>query len=238
MTSQALTPGILARRLLGERWLPPIGRFYRGLFVNLGMVADEMEPLLEGSHFLDIGAGDGELENLLLRRNPGLTATLIDLAPNVGAWLSKDVRNRAEVLSGVSVSDYLCLNRPPPELVILSDVIHHVPPEQRAPLFEQIRSLLGDRPARLLIKDVEPGSPRAALCFLADRYITGDPNVSFVSRSELRALIESVFPGARCQETALFERNPPNYCLAFWISAARVKEERSAEEPRVGPPVR
>jgi 2-polyprenyl-6-hydroxyphenyl methylase/3-demethylubiquinone-9 3-methyltransferase len=207
----------MVRAVLGDRFFPFVGRYYRRLFVDLEKVADAMGPFLGNVHVLDIGAGDGEIENIILRRNPHLTATLIDLSPRPGGWLSPDVRQRVEIFSRTSVAAYQRLGRRLPDVVILCDVVHHVPPDERRVLFEEIRRLLQGQPARLIIKDLEPGSLRSFFCYAADRYITGDPNVSQISRSDLRQLVSSVFREADCADTALFEVNPPNYCLVFSI---------------------
>src|SRR3990172_5932074 len=179
-----VSAGQLARRLLGDRWFPVVGRLYRRLFVDLRKVAEGLPKVPEGGHVLDVGAGDGELVNLLLPLNPGATATPA---------------------------------RPPADVVILSDVLHHVPLAERPGLLIDLRDLLAGRAAKLVVKEVEPGSWRARLYYLADRFITGDRNVHFIRRDEVRKLVQGALPDAACEETDLYRRNRPNYCLIFSV---------------------
>ena len=222
-----MSPGPLLRRLLGDRWFPILGRLYRRVFVDLRKVVEGFPEVPEGGHILDVGAGDGELMNLLLPLNPGATATLIDVAPQVGGWLRADLRDRVEALPETSVAAYAKRKRPV-DLVILSDVVHHVPLPERPGLLADLRELLGGRAAKLVVKEVEPGSWRAQIYYLADRFITGDRNVHFIRRDEVRQLVQSALPDAACQETDLYRRNPPNYCLIFFVPGRQEGADRRA----------
>ena len=222
-----MSPGPLLRRLLGDRWFPILGRLYRRVFVDLRKVVEGFPEVPEGGHILDVGAGDGELMNLLLPLNPGATATLIDVAPQVGGWLRADLRDRVEALPETSVAAYAKRKRPV-DLVILSDVVHHVPLPERPGLLADLRELLGGRAAKLVVKEVEPGSWRAQIYYLADRFITGDRNVHFIRRDEVRQLVQSALPDAACQETDLYRRNPPNYCLIFSVPGRQEAADQRA----------
>ena len=222
-----MSPGPLLRRLLGDRWFPILGRLYRRVFVDLRKVVEGFPEVAEGGHILDVGAGDGELMNLLLPLNPGATATLIDVAPQVGGWLRADLRDRVEALPETSVAAYAKRKRPV-DLVILSDVVHHVPLPERPGLLADLRELLGGRAAKLVVKEVEPGSWRAQIYYLADRFITGDRNVHFIRRDEVRQLVQSALPDAACQETDLYRRNPPNYCLIFSVPGRQEAADQRA----------
>jgi len=222
-----VSPGPLLRRLLGDRWFPILGRLYRRVFVDLRKVVEGFPEVPEGGHILDVGAGDGELMNLLLPLNPGATATLIDVAPQVGGWLRADLRDRVEALPETSVAAYAKRKRPV-DLVILSDVVHHVPLPERPGLLADLRELLGGRAAKLVVKEVEPGSWRAQIYYLADRFITGDRNVRFIRRDEVRRLVQGAVPEAACEETDLYRRNPPNYCLIFSLPGRQEGADRRA----------
>ena len=223
-----MSAGQLARRLLGDRWFPVVGRLYRRLFVDLRKVAEGLPKVPEGGHVLDVGAGDGELVNLLLPLNPGATATLIDVAPAVGGWLRADLRDRVEVMPHTSVGAYAKLARRPVDVVILSDVLHHVPLAERPGLLIDLRDLLAGRAAKLVVKEVEPGSWRARLYYLADRFITGDRNVHFIRRDEVRKLVQGALPDAACEETDLYRRNRPNYCLIFSVPGRQEGTDQGA----------
>ncbi len=69
--------------------------------------------------------------------------------------------------------------------------------------------------AVLVVKDVEPGHLRARLGYWSDRYITGDRNVSLVSRQFLVGLVRACDPAMSVSETPLHATDAPNYALAF-----------------------
>jgi len=43
----------------------------------------------------------------------------------------------------------------PPDFVLVSDVLHHIEPSARVAFLTEIRELIGGRPAKLVIKEVE-----------------------------------------------------------------------------------
>ncbi len=208
--------GSLARKLLGERFFPRAGRAYRSVFVDLRKVIATLPALPDGCHILDIGGGDGDVINLLLARFASARVTMIDLATNIGGSLSTTVADRVRVLPGLSLAAYAQQDAGPrPGAVIISDVIHHIPPAARPAFFGDLRNFVGDAPVKLIVKDVEPGHPLAWLGYMSDRLISGDPNVSLVSREEVSRLVRATFPKAAVRETALHQVNPPNYSLVF-----------------------
>jgi hypothetical protein len=210
--------GALARKLLGH-YFPLVGRMYRRFFVDLEKVAMALPDLSEANYLLDIGSGDGEVMNHVLRRQPGLRAVMIDIVPHVGDWLTPELRSRVEIFADHSVQDFTQRALQSPDAILLSDVMHHVPLLARAELLADIRTLLAGRAATIVIKDIEPGSARAKLAYLADIYITGDKAVCQVSRAEMRSLVQGVFPEMTCYETDLYQRDGPNYCLVFSTKA-------------------
>ena len=210
-----MTPGMIVREVLGEKRFAVVGRLWRSMFVDLEKVVDSFAPLEPGAEILDIGGGDGELENVLLARHSSARITMIDLGQRIGSGLRPEFRPRVEILPGTSIRACKALGRRPPSLVIVSDVVHHVPAPAREEFFRDIRDLLEGHPATMIVKDVQPGSLHAGFAWFADRYISGDRNVSFMSDDDVERLVRSVFPGIRCERTDLLVRNPPNYCLRF-----------------------
>ena len=207
--------GSLARRLLDARLLARVARSYRALFVDLDAVADCFPETAQGAQLLDVGSGDGELLNLILGRRPGLRATMVDLAPSTGIALRPELRDRVRLLPATSLAAYRALGEAPPDLILLSDVLHHVPPAARERFLAEIAAIVGERPVRLVVKEVAPGSLRARLGRIADRWVSGDRNVQLIAPDELRALVAQSIPRLRAHDTPLLERDPPNYCVVF-----------------------
>jgi len=207
--------GSLARRLLDARLLARAARSYRALFVDLDAVADCFPETPQGAQLLDVGSGDGELLNRILARHPGLRATMVDLAPSTGIALRPELRDRVRLLPATSLAAYRALGDAPPDVILLSDVLHHVPQEARGRFLGEVAAIVADRPVRLVVKEVAPGGMRARLGRLADRWVSGDRNVELIAPDELRALVARSLPRLRAHDTPLLERDPPNYCVVF-----------------------
>lgn len=211
----ALGPTI--RRLLGPRLSRLAARGYRAIFVDLDKVADALAAVIpRDSHLLDVGGGDGEVLNHLLTRRPDLRVTTLDTAATVGGWLLSRFEGQVLRLPQTNLAEYLGSGRPDPQVVLLADVMHHIPPAARAGVLGSLGALL-DRVAglRIIVKDLEPGSWRARLGYWSDRYITGDRNVRFISRNDLVRLFDEEIGPLRHEETGLFEQDSPNYALVF-----------------------
>jgi hypothetical protein len=210
--------GGLARAILGTRLFPIFGSWYRAVFVDLEKVVDSLPPFPPGSHVLDIGGGDGEMINILLARHPDLDITMIDRNPRLGLFLTPESRKRVRLRPSTSLQDYAAAQHEPPDLVMVSDVIHHVPVESRSSFFADLRLVVADRPTTLVVKDVQPGSFRSSLSLWADWYVSGDRQVRLVGRDEVITLVKAAFPTATVQPTRLFDVDPPNYSLVFALN--------------------
>jgi Methyltransferase domain len=214
-----VTPGQLVRRVLGPRLFKPLGRLYRSVFVDLEAVAASFPALPAKARVLEVGGGDGQMLNALLARFPDARATMIDLSTQLGDALEPTLRERVEVLPGTSVRQYAALGRPAPDLISVCDVVHHVPPALREVFFTDLATLM-DRHTTLVIKDIRPGSPRALLSYLADRYVSGDAGVSLIGEDLLEAQVARALPDLRPERTNLFAHDAPNYAIS-WARTSR-----------------
>jgi hypothetical protein len=210
--------GATIRRVLGPRLARRAGGWYRAIFVDLGKVAAAIAGVIpRGAHLLDIGGGDGQPLNHLLALRPDLRVTTLDPDPLAGQWIEARFDAQVTRLPGTEIAEYLAAGRADPDAILIADVMHHIPETARASFLRSIRVLLERVPQlRIIVKDVEPGSWRALLGFCADRYITGDRNISLISRDRLaRLFIEALGP-LRREETQLFETDRPNYAIVFF----------------------
>ena len=214
--------GRLARNLLGERYARVAGRAYRALFVDMrkasAAIAEWIPP---AAHVLDVGGGDGEPLNHLLALREDIRVTTIDVATGVGRWIDAPHLARVDRLDATSLDDYLASGRAVPDVLLLSDVMHHVPSEARDRFLAVVADLLTRSPQlRIIVKDVEPGHWRATLGYLSDRYVTGDRGVRPIGREELIQAMARMHADLCCQEAGLFAHDPPNYALVFWQPAS------------------
>ena len=211
MSTSAFTPGQLARRILGP-YFEPVGNVYRRIFVDLDKIAEALDALMpKGSRVLDIGGGDGALVDRLLDCRPDLKITMCDLAPEIGSFLSPANRAKVQLFPA---TDFTVV-RGIYDFVTLSDVVHHVPVDQRPCFFEQLAGHCeGWQCQNLIVKDIEPGSLRATVAKWMDWYVTGDRHVRPFARSQFAQLAERYFPPAR-RVSAMPDK--PNYCeLLSW----------------------
>ena len=142
-----------------------------------------------------------------------MQAEIIDLGANLGGCLDPARAKRVRLFPGTSVAAYARSEHPTPDLIVVSDVLHHVPPPERRQFFADLRTLVGGKKSTLFVKDLEPGSWKATVGYLADRYVSGDKGVSLIGEAALRALLTETFPGASLRSTNLIERDPPNYAV-------------------------
>jgi hypothetical protein len=210
--------GSAIRRVLGPRLARRAGEWYRAIFVDLGKVAEAIAGVIpHGAHLLDIGGGDGQPLNHLLALRPDLRVTTLDPGPLVGQWIEARFDAQVTRLPGTGIADYLAAGRADPDAILIADVLHHIPEAARASFLRSIRVLVERVPQlRVIVKDVEPGSWRALLGFWADRYITGDRNVSLIARDRLEHLFNEALGPLHREDTPLFETDRPNYAIAFF----------------------
>jgi hypothetical protein len=115
------------------------------------------------------------------------------------------------------IGRYLASGQPHPDVVLLSDVMHRIPASERDVFLASISELLRlASDVRIIVKDVEPGYARSLLGYWADKYITGDKNVSPIARAELISLVQRSIGPMRYEETDFFAVDKPNYALAFF----------------------
>lgn len=209
--------GRALRRLLGAGLSRRAGRYYRAIFVDLDEVARALASAIPpGARVLDVGGGDGVPLNHLLRIRDDIRVTTIDPAPEVGQWIETEFGGRVVRRARTTLAEFTAGADEPPDVLLMVDVVHHIPPSERVIVFDGIAGLLRRAPGmRVIIKDVEPGSLRARLGYWSDRFVTGDARVSPVSRDEIRALVRATLGPMRIEETGLFDADRPNYALVF-----------------------
>jgi hypothetical protein len=209
--------GSLIRGLLGPRLGRRAGENYREIYVDLTKVAAALAAVIpRGAHVLDVGGGDGQPINHLLSVRPDLTITTLDPAPMVGQWIDARYDGQVERLPGTTLAKFVACPHAHPDVILLADVMHHIPESARHKFLESVGVLLEHAPGiHIIVKDIEPGHWRALLSFLSDRYVTGDRNVSLISRDDVTRLFDRVLGRLYREDTNLFEKDSPNYAIVF-----------------------
>jgi 2-polyprenyl-6-hydroxyphenyl methylase/3-demethylubiquinone-9 3-methyltransferase len=163
---------------------------YRSWFVDLDELAIDIASLGPFASILEIGAGDGVLAEALLEHSPEAELLGIDIAAEPGRL----VDHPRATFRQVSTGELLANEASRYDLVVLSDVIHHVPAEARVQLLADAGRLTQDD-GTLVVKDWERNAGAVHhVADFADRRISGDRGVSFLSREELFGLVEQALP--------------------------------------------
>jgi 2-polyprenyl-3-methyl-5-hydroxy-6-metoxy-1,4-benzoquinol methylase len=181
--------GALVRRSFGP-YEHAISSAWRRMFVDLDAFADQIRGWTDATRILEIGCGEGAVTERLVKRFPTARILAIDVAPHVGRLFRADA---SHVEFRRAYAEDVVAEQPGAfDLVILADVIHHVPLALRKPLLESARRGLAAE-GRMVFKDwARHRTVAHVACHLADRYLTGD-DVLYFSESELRSMASEVF---------------------------------------------
>jgi hypothetical protein len=195
-----------------------VGEYYRAIYVDLVKVAAALAAAIPRDvHLLDVGGGDGQPLNHLLSIRPDLTITTLDPAPVVGQWIDPRYDGQVKRMPRTNLAEFVACPHAHPDAILIADVMHHIPKSARHKFLDSVAVLLDRVPGlRIIVKDVEPGHWRALLGSWSDRYITGDRNVSLISRDSVTGLFEEVLGPLHREDTNLFKMDAPNYAIVFY----------------------
>jgi 2-polyprenyl-3-methyl-5-hydroxy-6-metoxy-1,4-benzoquinol methylase len=145
-----MRPGPLIRGLFGP-YERVITEAYRGLFVDLDDFAGRLQVWVpQPRRILEVGCGEGAMTERLSRAYPAATVTGIDITPKIGRLFRGDAA-RVEFFRK-SVEDVARDEPASFDLVVLCDVVHHVPLVERQPLLSAVGRAISAE-GSLVIKD-------------------------------------------------------------------------------------
>jgi 2-polyprenyl-3-methyl-5-hydroxy-6-metoxy-1,4-benzoquinol methylase len=202
--------GAAVRTRLG-RWEIPAADAYRSFFINLADAATVVSSACPAARILEIGCGDGSFGQRLLDRYPDAEYVGIDIAPQPGRLFRGD-SSRADFRS-MSSRELIEQSPAPFDLVLLVDVLHHVPVPLREDLLRDARFLT--RPGgHYVVKEWEPTRTFGHFAaWAADRFISGD-RIQHVSSTELKARMASLLGDPLVIEARIPPRRN-NYLLGY-----------------------
>jgi 2-polyprenyl-3-methyl-5-hydroxy-6-metoxy-1,4-benzoquinol methylase len=174
-----------------ERW---VTEAYRAFYVDIASFAEQIRRWTPvAKRVLEVGCGEGAVTERLRAAYPDAEITGIDITPRVGRLY----RGSLDGVRFVQCSVQEIAKTEPGlyDLVVLSDVLHHVPIPVRKDLLNAIRTTLAPGGA-LVFKEWERNfTPVHWLCHASDRWLTGD-HVSYMTRVEMREQLARSFGGA------------------------------------------
>lgn len=185
--------GPLIRRMFGpfERH---VSEAYRSIYIDIdAFVALMREWKPSARKILEVGCGEGAVTERLIAGYPECSVTALDITPRIGR-LYRGARDRVQFIR-CHVQEIAAQQPGHYDLVVLSDVLHHVPVEFRQGLLDAVRITMAPD-ATLVFKDWERSfTPIHWLCHASDRWLTGD-RISYMTRAEMRERLAATFGGA------------------------------------------
>lgn len=186
--------GSKVRKLFGP-YERPIAGAYRRFFVDLDLFVQRLrDHIPTANRILEIGCGEGQMTERLVRLYPSAYVQAIDLIDNPGR-LFRGERNRVN-FSSVDLETIVQSTPASFDLVVLVDVLHHIPMGARAAFLAAAGKTVGCGGTFVLKEWARLPSLAYLLGYAADRFITGD-RVVYHTIEELRSFSTTVFTGGR-----------------------------------------
>jgi 2-polyprenyl-3-methyl-5-hydroxy-6-metoxy-1,4-benzoquinol methylase len=168
-----------------------VAALYRAIFVDIDAYARQIGDWVPSARrILEVGCGEGAVTERLASLYPEADILAIDITPRVGR-LFRGRQDRV-AFARITVQQVAAEQPGAFDLVILSDVLHHVPMAMRRELLAAVRASVAPGGA-LIFKDWErTAAPIHWLCHAGDRWLTGD-RVRYLHRPEAEAMLAEAF---------------------------------------------
>lgn len=185
-----MRPGPQVRRMFGP-YEHAIAEIYRRFFIDLDSFAGLMRQWVpQARNVLEVGCGEGAVTERIVSSYPAACVTAIDVSPKAGRLFRGDhsrVTFRQEPVDAVAGREPASF-----DLVVLCDVLHHVPAVERSSVLSAIAQSLSPGGIFLFKDWVTSPSPIHWLCRFSDTYLTGD-DVSYFTLAEIHGLLTHNF---------------------------------------------
>jgi 2-polyprenyl-3-methyl-5-hydroxy-6-metoxy-1,4-benzoquinol methylase len=194
-----MQPGPVIRRLFGP-YEHTVAEAYRHIFVNLDDFARLIHTWVpQAQRILEVGCGEGAMTERIMRIYPAATITAIDITPKVGRLFRG---SRVNVTFSQESVEAVASRQPASfDLVILADVIHHVPADARRSLMCGIDQAMTPDGSFIFKDWVITKTPIHWLSGVSDRYLTGD-EVSYLTMPIIERLLIDPFGPSTIRQTA------------------------------------
>lgn len=213
-----------ARRVLGshchralvEGALTRAAQAWHATSVDPAAVAGCLPRLRPNARIIGISADGGALLHHVLVEHPRAQAVLLDLASAHHPQLEESVIERVGVRwhGRAQLADWRAACFEKPDVVLVNDVLHHVPVQRRLAFLVALRSLVRDETV-LIVKETARGGLRAAAGRVLDACLSRTRALHYLNPFELRTLVGCIFPDRVAYETPLFQLEAPHYCWVF-----------------------
>ena len=198
-------------------WFGPhehkVAELYRGLFLDIDdlyerVFAWKQDPV----RILDVGCGEGAGTERLAAQFPHAEILAIDITPRAGRLYRG--RTRGVEFRTCTIQDVAAQQPASFDLVLMCDVIHHIPTAIRPEILRAAIATLTDD-GTFFLKDWERSfGPVHWACYASDRWLTGD-KVEHLAPEQMRQLVLSNTATMQVRETARVRPWRNNYAMAF-----------------------
>lgn len=182
--------GPFIRRIFGP-YERQISEAYRSIYIDIDAFVEltcQWKP--KANKILEVGCGEGAVTQRLSAAYPDAKITAIDITPRVGRLYRGSLDDVRFIRCGVQ--EIAARESGQYDLVVLSDVLHHVPLEFRQALLDAVRTALAPK-GTFVFKDWQRNyTPIHWLCYASDRWLTGD-RISYMTRNEMRECLALTF---------------------------------------------
>ena len=191
--------GPLVRSLFG-RHEARIAALYRALYFDLDdYLARIIQWAPEPRRILEIGCGEGAVTERLAGAYPQAEILATDISERLGRLYqgrSDGVRFVRATAAEIATAEAGAF-----DLVLFTDVLHHVPKLQRSAILADAARALAPGGTLIVKEWARRPTPIHWLCYASDRWLTGD-RIAYMRAAELRALLARSLPAATCDGEA------------------------------------
>jgi len=144
----------------------------------------------QAERILEVGCGEGAMTERITRRYPNASITAIDITSRVGRLYRGDPSN--VTFSQEYVEQVACRKPAYFDLIVVVDILHHVPVGDRSSLLAAINQAMAPN-GSLIVKDwIISSTPIHWLCNSSERYLTGD-DVAYLTIGSINTLLTDAF---------------------------------------------
>lgn len=191
---------------------PMVSNLWRKIFIDLDEWTQTLSRWSVGPRrILEVGCGEGYSTARLAAAFPDCTIDAIDIAANIGRlYDGPPDRVRFKL---ITIEEFAKENPASYDLIVLTDVLHHIPASLRVSVLTAIRDTLAPGGV-LAFKDWAraPLQPIHWLVHGSDRWLTGD-RVQYLRPTECRTLLTEVFGPSAIEREATIRPWRNNYAF-------------------------
>jgi 2-polyprenyl-6-hydroxyphenyl methylase/3-demethylubiquinone-9 3-methyltransferase len=182
--------GASIRRMFGP-YERRVSEAYRSIYLNIDEFVEQVRQWSPyPRRILEVGCGEGAITERLHSAFPNTHITAIDATSRIGRLYQGP--QAGVCFTQCEIQEIGASKAGAFDLVVLCDVLHHVPLGSRQGLLDAIRVMLAPH-GMFIFKDWQrSNTPVHWLCYASDRWLTGD-RITYMTRDEMRQHLALTF---------------------------------------------